>query len=189
MLDPSSVSAVIVTRGDVPMDRIYNDIREAGITDLVVWNNAVRDRDLSCYGRYEAIKEARNEWIFHQDDDLVSPIAALLDRVDPERDRWSIVANNRPDEGWPLTGIGSVFHRDLAECFDGYVAAHGFDGDVLNFCDVIFGHMNAYRHIWLGYEDLPWACAANSMYLQPGVQPARERVRLRTLELPDRVLA
>lgn len=190
MIPPTEVSAVLVTRGDVPMDKIYASIREAGITDLVVWNNAARERDLACYGRYEAIKEARNEWIFQQDDDLVSPVAALLDLVDPERDRWTIVANNRPNEEWPLTAIGCVFHRDLAlDCFVPYTDTYGFDEDFCRICDVVFAYRNAYRRVWLGYEDMPWQCAPNSMYLQPDHMVVRERARLRTLELPDRVPA
>lgn len=189
MIPPSEVSAVLVTRGDFPLAKIYDSIREAGITDMAVWNNAARSRDLSCYGRYEAAREARNDWVYLQDDDLVAPVSKILEHVDPERDRYTIVANNRPDEEWPLIGLGAVFHRDLLDCFTDYLAVHDFDPGFCRIADVVFGYRNAYRRVWVGYENLAWQCAPNSMYLQPGHMQVREDARARTLELPAPVLA
>lgn len=190
MIDPSEVSAVLVTRGDIDMHRIGESLEAAGIDDIVIWNNADRDRDIACYGRYIAIAEARNEFIFHQDDDLISPVGEILRRYDPFRDRHALVSNNRIDEEWPLTAIGTVFHRDLADdCFDTYLDLYGEDTDFYRVCDVVFAYQHPYRRLVLGYEDLPWQTAPNSMYLQPGHMQARERARARTFALPDRVPA
>lgn len=188
MIDPRKVSAVLVTKGDVDLRAILNSIGEAGIEDVVIWNNAHRE-NLSCYGRYAAISEAKNDWIFHQDDDLIAPVNDILSQVDPERDRWTIVANNRPDEEWPLTGIGVVFHRDLVDCFDAYTREHGDGPDFHRVSDVVFAYRNAYRRIWVGYEDLPWQIAPDRMHLQPGHMQVREEARLRTLALPSLVAA
>lgn len=187
MISPSKVSAVLVTKGDVDLSRILESVYAAGITDMVVWDNSERE-NLSCYGRYEGIDEAKHDWIYHQDDDLVAPVADILACVDPKRDRWTIVANNRPDEGWPLTAMGVVFHRSLAECFDEYHQEWGA-ADFDDFCrvsDVVFAYMNAYRRIWVGYADLPWQTAPDRMHLQRDHYIVRERARLRTLEIVSR---
>src|SRR6185503_14510558 len=105
MIEPSKVSAVLVTKGDHDLTPIYDSIRAAGITDVVVWDNSQRPADLACYGRYAGIAEAKNDVIFHQDDDLIAPVAQMLEEYDPVADRDTIVANNRADEEWLLTGI------------------------------------------------------------------------------------
>lgn len=182
MIYPAEVSAVLVTKGDVPLDEITDSILEAGIEDIVIWDNSKRS-DLSCYGRYAAIAEAKHPWIYHQDDDLVAPVGEILRRYNPVSDRWTIVANNRPDEEWPLTAMGVVFHRSLADCFRPYVTEYGEDADFYRVSDVIFAYMNAYRRIWVGYRDLPWQVAADRMHLQYDHYEVRIRARLRTLAL------
>ena len=183
MIDPQLVSAVLVTRGNVDMSAIVESIEAAGITDIVIWDNSCRD-DLACYGRYAGIAEAKHDHIYHQDDDLLAPVADVLRCYHPVRDRGAIVANNRVDEEWPLTGIGSVFHRDLADCFHAYIAEHGYDADFFRVCDVVFAYTNPYRRVVLGYEDLEnTSDTSSSMYLQTGHMEARERARARTLAL------
>jgi hypothetical protein len=189
MISPSEVSAVLVTRGDQDMSEITDNIAAAGVEDIVIWDNSQRE-NLSCYGRYKGIEEAKNEYIFHQDDDLVSPVGELLDRYDVVRDRWAIVSNNRIDEEWPLTAIGSVFHRDLADCFDAYTNLYGMNADFHRVCDVVFAYQWAYRRVVLGYRDLAWASAPNaSMYLEENHYTVRIRARARTLALPSLVAA
>jgi len=183
MIDPSEVSAVLVTRGNVPMDQILESIAEAGITDVVLWNNAERP-NLSCYGRYAGIVEAKNGFIFHQDDDLLVPIPELLNQYNSREDRHAIVCNNRSDEEWRLTAMGALFHRDLADCFDPYLAAFGFTHDFCRVSDVVFAYQHPYRRVVLGYEDLPWhSLEGSSMYLEEGHYAVRERARERVLAL------
>src|SRR5882672_3124212 len=170
------------------MTEITDSITDAGIEDIVIWDNSKRE-NLSCYGRYAGIAEARNEYIFHQDDDLVSNIPALLETYDPVRDRWAIVANNRIDEEWPLTAMGVLFHRDLAYCFDTYIDLYGFDDDFLRVCDVVFAYQHPYRRVVVGYRDLPWHSDPQaSMYLEDGHMATRMRARQRTFALPQAVI-
>lgn len=186
MIEPSKVSAVLVTRGDVDLSEILASIAAAGIEDVIVWNNAERSADLSCYGRYAGIAEARHEFIYHQDDDLIAPISELLAEYDPVEDRQTIVANNRADETWLLTAMGTLFHRSLGEtCFDRYISLYGFDADFCRVSDVVFAYQHPYRRVVLGYRDLPWQTAANRMYHQPDHYLVRERARERTLALPE----
>lgn len=188
MIDPSLVSAVLVTRGDQDLGEIIESILAAGVTDIHVWDNAKRDRNVRCYGRYLAIAEAKNPYIFNQDDDLVSPISDLLACYDPIRDRHSILSNNRVDEEWPLTAIGSIFHRDLADCFGPYLDRWGEDADFHRVCDVVFAYTHPYRRVVLGYRDLAWASAQGaSMYLEHGHMETRIRARIRTLAIQSAV--
>ncbi len=190
VIHPSEVSAVLVTRGNVDMTEITDSITAAGIEDIVLWDNSKREQDLSCYGRYAGIAEAKNEYIFHQDDDLVTNVPGILDAYHPVRDRWAIVANNRIDEEWPLTAIGVLFHRDLADCFDVYTDLYGFDSEFFRVCDVVFAYQHPYRRVVLGYQDLPWHSDPQaSMYLENGHMHVRIEARQRTLALPQRVLA
>lgn len=174
MIDSALVSAVLVTKGDHDLSEIYDSLAQAGIEDVVTWDNSQRE-NLICYGRYAGIAEAKHDWIYHQDDDLISPVAEILAEVDPEGDRWQIVCNNRADEQWRLTAIGAVFHRDLADCFDDYIERHGFDADFCRVCDVVFAYQWPYRRITLGYRDLPWGTAPDRMYHQRDHMMVRER--------------
>jgi len=132
-----SVSAVLVTRGDVPLDQIIDSITAAGIDDIVVWDNSVRE-DLAVYGRYAGIAEAKHDLIYVQDDDCVVPsesIKALIaewadyrhsqyDFSHPDHKvlaEWAedhFVANMPFDfrhsfyREHSLVGFGAVFHRD-----------------------------------------------------------------------------
>lgn len=187
-LDPRNISAVLVTRGVVPLDEIIREITSAGIEDIVVWNNSERP-NIRCYGRYLGIAEAKNDVIFHMDDDLIPPVAKILAAYRPIEDRYTVVANNRVDEDWQLTGIGSVFHRQLANCFKPYLRAYGESDDFHRTCDVVFAYTNAYRRVAFGYWDLPWCSDPQaSMYLEPGHMESRFLTRARTLMLPNVLL-
>lgn len=179
---------MLVTRGDQDLSEILDSIEAAGIRDTIVWDNSQRDRDVRCYGRYLGIAEAKNEFIFHADDDLVCPVAELLRCYDPVRDRHAIVSNNRVDEEWPLTAIGSIFHRDLADCFQPYIDRWGEDADFHRVCDVVFAYTHPYRRVCLGYRDLAWASAQGaSMYLEAGHMETRIRARIRTFAIQSTV--
>ncbi len=185
MIDPGQVSAVLVTRGNQPLHEIYASIEDAGITDIVVWDNSQRSEDLACYGRYAGIAEAKNQFIYTQDDDLVAPVGELLECWQTG-DSCSILANNRIDEEWPLVGMGSLFDRCLVDgTFDAYTDAHGLDEEFRkHLCDVVFAYQHPYRRVLLGYRNLPWAADPHaSLYLEPGQHSMRLRGRERLFEV------
>jgi hypothetical protein len=187
VIDPARVSACLVTKGDHDLSEIHESIANAGITDVVVWDNSQRPYDAMCYGRYAAVDEAKNDFIYIQDDDLVVPVEKILAAYRVREDRHVCMSNNRPDEGWPLNGIGSVFHRDLANCFQPYIAYYGETRDFYRISDVVFGYSNAYRKIWVGYRNLPWQTAPDRMHLQYDHYEVRDRARMRTLALPEKL--
>jgi len=173
------VSAVIVTRGDVDLEPSLAPIRDAGVDDIVIWNNATRPEDLQVAGRYEAIAETRHDLIYSQDDDCIVPVDELLAAYED-----GLLVNVPPGEQ-PWLAWGALFDRSLPnKAFQRYGAAYDFD-DAL-FCrwaDVVFAHLNGWRTIDLGHQDLPWATAPNRMYHQPDHYISQQLVRDRCLAL------
>lgn len=177
---------MLVTKGDHPdgIEEICASISDAGIEDIVIWDNSQRP-DLSCFGRYMGILEAQNEWIYHQDDDLVAPVGEILKMVDPVEDRYCVVANNRADESWWLTAMGTVFHRSLGtpDAFEKYTRYFGCDDDFYRVSDVVFAYQYPYRRVVLPYRDLAWAATPDRMHHQPDHYLVRERARARIGEI------
>lgn len=182
LIDAADVSAVIVTRGDVPLDAILNSLP---FGEVVVWNNAERD-DYQCYGRFAAIAETTKPHIYVQDDDILVPIPALLRAYDPEAE--TILANKKPDEEWRFLGVGALFPRHFADnVFGRYIDLYGFNRDFGRIADVVFAYQLPYESLWLGYAELEWSRAPNRMYHELDHMAVRERARKRTLALPNPV--
>jgi len=168
-------TAVLVTRGDVDLEQILATL--AVFDEVIVWNNAERE-NLKCYGRFAGAREARNDLVYVQDDDLMAPVEELFGHYD-----GGIVANRKPDEEWRFVGAGAFFDRRLLGVFDEYLVAYPLDDDFLRAADIVFAYANPYRSVWVGYEDLAWAMAPNRMYWEPDHYSVRERVKARTLKL------
>lgn len=171
------VSACLVTRGDVDLTEILSTLP---FDDVVVWDNSKRD-DLSCFGRFAAVAEAKHDLIYTQDDDLLVPIPALLEAWNNDT---GIVANKPPAEEWRFLGCGSLFHRSLVN-FDRYHTRHPGDPEFNRTADVVFAYQHPYRSVWVGYTDLPWQTADNRMYKQSGHYTVRNEARARTLALME----
>lgn len=71
------VSVVIPTRGDHDLTPILDSL--SGFDDIVIWDNSKRE-NLSVYGRYAAITEARHPLILTQDDDVIVSDPELIVR-------------------------------------------------------------------------------------------------------------
>lgn len=173
------VSACLVTRGDVDISTIVNSLP---FDDVVIWNNAEREEDLACYGRFAAIAEAKHDIIYVQDDDLMVPIPALLKAWDNDK---GVLANNRLEQEWRYLGCGALFHRDLVN-FDTYLERHGDDMELFyRVADIAFAYQHPYRRVWLGYCDFPWQTADNRMYKQDHHFFERRKARADTLALTE----
>lgn len=184
MVSPADVSAVIVTRGDVPLEPVLDSL-EPLFDEIVVWDNSQRPEDFQCYGRFAGIAETTRPHVYVQDDDVVVPVEALLQAYGPACGH--VLANKKPDEEWRFLGIGALFPREMADCFGPYAALYGMDRDFYRAADVVFAYQHPYESVWIGYEELEWSRAPNRMYLQPGHYEVRERLRARTLALPERI--
>lgn len=174
MVSADSVSAVIVTRGDVNLDPILDTLP----FEAFVWDNSQRE-NLQCYGRFAALEQIRTPHVYVQDDDLTIDPLALLSHYDGT----GILANVPTEEEWDFIGGGAFFPRVLPN-FRPYLDLYGFDSDFCRVCDVVFAYGHPYRRTWVGYREiLPWHDAENRMYKQGDHYLVRERARARTLVL------
>src|SRR4029077_7841412 len=82
-VNPSDVTAVLVTRGDQPamVDRIVESLI---FDDVVVWDNSVQ-QDRKTAGRYFALERAADvirDVVYFQDDDVIVPAETQWRLVD-----------------------------------------------------------------------------------------------------------
>lgn len=138
MVAPVNVSAIIVTRGDVDVEPILEDLPEHW--EALLWDNGgrlsrwgtpqgdvedIEVPDLSVYGRYAAIEYASHDLIYVQDDDCVvsDPRAIVSTWYDnwvglPGTEHMHMICNMPPEfrhgfyEEHALVGFGAAFHRD-----------------------------------------------------------------------------
>lgn len=194
-----TVSAIIVTRGDVSLDKIIGQDWPDSVGEILVHDNSV-EIDLSVYGRYAAVETAKNPIIFVQDDDVLLPresLETILSRLtvsDPHAVVCNMPARFRDQPQYErgdsaLVGFGACFHRDAPKrAFEKFVApADGFNlasGPWFHrTCDVTFTALTPRVLVDVPYEDLPHAHAENRMWKQP--QHVEERMRM--LELVRKV--
>lgn len=191
-----NVSAVLVTRGNVSLDPIKEEIARAGIADIVVWDNAVRE-DKKVAGRYEGIAEANHDIVVVQDDDCIIDVARVVAAYAPGRlvanmpvGRWS----DYPDSA--LVGWGAVFDRDLPDkAFRTYFASE-LERDPKRWawakenkhlrgaawqefdrtCDVIFSALTPRTIIDVGFRHREFAEGSDRMFKQPGHKAERDAV-------------
>lgn len=211
------ITAVIVTRGDQPLDEILASIPKDW--DTAVWDNGARQlrrdgahgsyqaewsgnehygplRDISVYGRYEAIDHVDGNVIVVQDDDCVLTPEAFDELVAAYKPGH--VVCNMPERFRPhypdsaLVGFGAIFDRHLpANAFNRFAAgnptrqtvaewdahqsaplpswAHDAVGLGENFyreCDTVFTALTPRILIDAPYSDLPWANADNRLWKQ-----------------------
>lgn len=163
------VTAVLVTRGNVDMAPIIDPLP---FNDVVVWDNSRRPEDLGPFGRYAAIREARNPVIYWQDDDV------LFDRFD------DLLAAYRPgmcvtnmDAAWvegagygdfvSMQGAGSLCDAWLPErVFAEYREHHPDDDDFLIEADFVFGCLVPFARVDVGYRTREFTDDADRLYTQ-----------------------
>lgn len=190
MIEESSVTALIVTRGDVPLDAATKPLR--GRFPLEIWNNATAGEDLGVYGRYAAMWEITTPVVLVQDDDVAltdEAVDGLLAAYKPGR----ITAILPPEYRHRYTdstmvGFGAIFDRDLPERafkrFRDYAPLTD-EGWFRRTCDVIFTTLTPFTNVDLPFEYLPHTRAPNRMYRAPNHQLERQRMLQLAREVRD----
>lgn len=183
-------TAILVTRGNVPLDEIHDSFMQAdNIRAFVDWDNS-HHLDFSVFGRYimASVCDA-HPLIYFQDDDCVTVPSGITWQWEPGK----IVCNmpislghraNYENQLDKLMGFGSVCERSLIkETFERYWKYFPLDQVCLREADRIFTGLNAER---LKLVDVPvrhleWATAPDRLYRQPDhidmLYVARLRVR------------
>lgn len=171
MIGASQVSAVLVTRGDVGLAEIVASIRDAGIEDVIVWDNKIEEADVKVFGRYRGIRSAKNDTIYVQDDDCIVPVAEILAEYEPGERLCNMPANRTDYTDSALVGWGALFPAvDPWSAFTPYLHSLGqregalLDNEFLRCCDVVFTTLAPFRRVDLGHVNLPWATGPNRMY-------------------------
>lgn len=159
--------------------------------------------NLAVYGRYAAIKYARNELIYVQDDDvIVSDSQAIVDawhkeqaymsgwtfEEEPQESPRDLVVCNMPPEfrhdfyaDHALVGFGAVFHRDSpARAFSKWNAYYRIQIDGTpafnRACDVIFTALTPRALVDVPKTNMAYASALNRMWRQSSHVGERTRI-------------
>jgi hypothetical protein len=191
VIDIARVSACIPTRGDVDLTPTIEQLNEAGIDDVVVWDNSRRP-NLQVFARFAAVRFALGDVILTMDDDVILPAESILDLLGWYEQGEVVVnmpARFRPhyaEQGHWLVGFGAVFGRNAPNyAWRRYLAAHHadhvprggslagrwlarFEPTFARTCDVVFTALTpATVMLDLDYVERDFAQGPDRMYRQP----------------------
>ena len=186
-LTPDQVSAVIVTRGNVDLSPILATLP---YDDVIVWDNSKRE-DLKILGRYEALKEAKHDVVYFQDDDVIfTAHNRLLAAYEP----GVVVANM--DDPWVqscgyhdmvMVGAGALADKNLFwPVIDRYLEHHPCDEEFMLEADFAVGTLVPGKKIDLGFLAREFADDPDRLYQQPGQTERKNLVRAKARAVRDR---
>ena len=169
------ISAVIPTRGDVPVKELEAHLRGYEEIDEVL---IIKGDTPS--NRYIAAALAKNEVIFTQDDDCVTDLRPIIDAYEP-----GVLVNAMTPEhaaNYPgrqtLIGFGALFDKTLIRCLDGWER----DALFLRESDRIFATVNPHKTVFPSIDILPCAHAPNRLWKQPDHVACRFQMERRIKE-------
>jgi hypothetical protein len=193
------VTAVIVTRGDVPLEPVLDSLI---FDDVIVWDNSIQG-DKKTYGRYLAAFSGATDVIYSQDDDIVhtpeaqAQILAAYDGRFLTGCMWPEWSAGAKEQGIPngyddlvFPGSGSISNRWLWEdCVEDYLAEWPLDDFFHLWSDTIIGVISPTKQLDIRFEELEWGNNGNRMaHMDDAVALKTEAIR-RAREVRDRVIA
>ena len=196
MLSPSDVTAVIVTRGDVPLDPVIDSLI---FPNVVIWNNSVEERDQMTYGRLLGALRAETEVIYSQDDDIVHSaenqvqILSAYSKGQLVGCMWKDWSDGARRQGIPggyddlvFPGSGSISHRVLwTDAHARYLQQYPHDDFFRMWSDTIIGVISPTVQLPLRFEELDWGNNENRMaHMDDAVELKTEAIR-RAREVRD----
>ncbi len=104
-ISPDDVTAVIVTRGNVPLDEILASLI---FPHVKVWDNS-RHPDLGAFGRYVAAAAVETPYVYFQDDDLIV-LRPWQERLLAEYEDGHLVTN-MPTDDYRAPGTRTYMHH------------------------------------------------------------------------------
>lgn len=178
------IAAIILTRGDVPLDEIIPTLPYG---EIIVASKADKgDKDRGLVNRYLAFEETDRPFLYLQDDDIVFTNHAQL--CEAHGDRTDVFTSNMPSPWWDqmyadkqiaLTGAGCIMPRALPwDAFKFYLAHYEWDDLFEIYCDLVMGGLTPYQRVDFGYRILPVASAPGRIWTTEGqVERKAEIVR------------
>jgi len=194
-IDPSQVSAVLVTRGNVDLTPVLDSLI---FDDVVVWDNSVETNEMT-YGRCLAVERAKHPVIFSQDDDLIhSPEnqLRLLDEYEPGVlvgcmwDEWSAGAKQQGiRDGYDdlvFAGSGAIYDRNIpGDAAARYLERWPLDDFFRLWADTIIGVLAPNRQVDIRFDILETATADYRMCNQPDAELLKAQAISRAREVRD----
>jgi hypothetical protein len=183
-IDPSQVSACLVTRGDQP-EQMARIIETLPYDEVIVWDNSKRE-DHKTAGRYMAALEAKHDVVYFQDDDtLFRHHAELCAAYEPGR-ITAVYAHGENPGGYDdmaLVGGGALADRDAVCAALGGAES---DAETLAYMDFHVGILTPYRHVHLPFEiNMEIAQHPSRLCNQPWAAAAKARVTERARAIRD----
>jgi hypothetical protein len=190
------VTAVIVTRGDVPLDPVIDSLI---FPNVVIWNNSVEERDQMTYGRLLGALRADTEVIYSQDDDIVHSVENQVQILSAYSKgqlvgcMWKDWSDGARKQGIPggyddlvFPGSGSISHRVLwTDAHARYLQKYPHDDFFRMWSDTIIGVISPTVQLPLRFEELDWGNNENRMaYMDDAVALKTEAIR-RAREVRD----
>jgi hypothetical protein len=168
MIDPSQVSAVIVTRGNVDLTPVLDSLI---FDECIVWDNSAERFDAKTYGRVLALARAKHPVIWSQDDDIVHSAEnqrRILAEYRPGVltgcmwQEWSDGAKAQGIEnGYDdlvFAGSGAVYDSRIpAAAAARYLEHYPLDDFFLLWADTIIGILAPNRQLDIRFDALPCA--------------------------------
>jgi len=158
---PNELRQIVKVLGDYPF-----------IDEILVRDNEVESENLKCYGRYVMAQQARNEWLYMQDDDcIVKNIWQMYELFDGSQfvnaikiDRMSFYSGRDSLLGW-----GAFLCKSWISVLDKYIAKYGEDMILKREADRIFTSLLGVpkRTVVANVTDFPCAMDPKSLSLQP----------------------
>ncbi len=169
------VSVVIPTRKITEQVKsIARDLKRFQFIDDII----IADEEGSIYKRYTAMKRARNDTIYTQDDDCIVDVkhlygyfdgTKLINGMKPERAKYY----SGPDT---LVGWGAFIDRKWLRCFNQYIAVYGVDDILQREADRVFTCLCEVKRVTVitAIVDFPSAMSPESLSLQPNHESSRK---------------
>lgn len=144
----AQVSACLVSRD--PIDPQIMQSLE-GFGEIIIG-----DGTQGVYGRFDAIRRAKFDIVYTQDDDCVVDVPLLLNEWDGH-----FVSNMRANRAAEyasnitLIGWGAMFRKELISVLDKYTKRWGHDALFIRECDRVFTGLTKHKTVFIEVENLP----------------------------------
>lgn len=191
-MNPSDVTAVLLTRGDVDLDPIRASLP---YDRVIVWSS---DRDTAegygMFARYLAIAEAITDVVYVQDDDcLFERHDELLAAFEPGTivSTYGHGENSDGLDDFVLMHGGAIFERELvAPAFERYLGHYWRDDAFYRYADLVFGGLTPFKHVDLEFAiDYGIAARPNRMAHQDWARVYKHEIADRVRVVRDMVTA
>lgn len=194
MPEQSDVTAIIVTRGDVDLEPIYESLI---FDEVIVWDNSIRP-DWKVAGRYIAALEAETYWVYWQDDDTIVPRQTQLDLLERygAEDCLAVWGHGETPDGYddlPLVCGGAIADwRASWDCITRYGAHHPLDWEFMYEADFAVGALyRHWTHVHLPFEIRDVAYNGKRLADQPWQRQLKKKItdRARAIRAAEVVAA